>query len=369
MTNIEKGRISGPQLLFLVSGFVQGSVMLIDFAVGMAEKQTWMVILAGLLVSIPFVISYAALAKRFPGMNVIQINDIIYGRILGKLLSIYYIFFLFITLSFNIRDVGELYTIFLMPNTPFIFFLAVFTATCAYAVSRGIEVLARISYLFVITGIFVSISTTILLVDKMDFSNFLPLFELPFIRIFQGIHIMVSIPFGETIVFLMIIGYTNKDGNVIKNTLSGLLFGAFSLFIVAVRNTAVLGITQTIWTAPSFQSTRLIDIGTVLTRMDFLVGIAQTVLIFFKCCLFFYALLLAVSEILGLKSYMPLVLPLAGIEVIIAATVFQSPLDHAEITQNAGIIYSLPLMLVIPPLTLLIAKIRRLPESKGGKVT
>ncbi len=367
--SIEKGKISSQQLLFLFAGFVQGSVLLIDFTVGITEHQTWMIILAGLAVAAPVILSYVELAKRFPGMNLVQINDMIYGRFLGKILSIYYIFFFLMTLSFNIRDVGELYITFLMPDTPFFFLLVVFTATCAYAVAKGIEVLARISHLFVVTGMFVIVSTFILLIDQMDFSNFLPFFEQPFIRIFQGIHIVSVIPFGETVVFLMIMGCLNKTEHAAKNTFFGLLIGVVSLLIVAVRNTAVLGRTQTIWTSTSFQSIRLINIGTVLTRMDFLIGIAQTILIFFKCCVFFYVLAAALAQLFGLKTYLPLVLPLAGIEVIIAATVFQSPVDHAMITLNAGIIYSVPLVFVIPPLSLLIAKIRGLPKHERSRGT
>jgi spore germination protein KB len=367
--SIEKGKINSRQLLFLIAGFVQGSVLLIDFTVGITEHQTWMVILAGLALTAPFFLSYVVLAKRFHGMNLVQINDIVYGRFIGKAVSVYYIFFLLMTLSFNIRDVGELYITFLMPDAPFIFLLIVFTVTCAYAAIKGIEVLARVSHLFVVTVIFVIISTFILLIDQMDFSNFLPFFELPFARIFQGIHIMSAIPFGETLVFLVIMGCLNNTEHMVKNTFIGLLIGAISLLIVSVRNTAVLGRTQCIWTSPSFQSIRLIDIGTVLTRMDFLIGIAQTVLIFFKCSLFFYALLISLSQLFGLKTYLPLVLPLASIEVIIAATVFQSPVDHAMITQNAGIIYSAPLMFVIPPLSLLIAKIRGLPKLEGDGET
>lgn len=365
--SIEKGKISSQQLLFLIAGFVQGSILLIDFTVGITEHQTWLVILAGFAVTTPVILSYAALAKRFPGMNLVQINDMVYGRFLGKVLSIYYIFFILMTLSFNIRDVGELYSTFLMTDTPFIFLLVVFAATCAYAVTKGLEVLARVSHLFVVTELFVIISTFILLIDQMNFSNFLPFFELPFVKIFQGIHIVSTIPFGETVVFLMIMGCLNKTEHAVKNAFLGLLIGGISLLIVAVRNTAVLGRTQTIWTSTSFQSIRLIDIGTVLTRMDFLIGIAQTILIFLKCSIFLYVLVVSLSQLFGLKSYLPLVLPLAGIEVIIAATVYQSPVDHAMITQNAGIIYSAPLIFIIPPLSLLIAKIRGLPKSERGK--
>jgi spore germination protein KB len=121
----------------------------------------------------------------------------------------------------------------------------------------------------------------------------------------------------------------DKTEKAVKNTLYGLIIGGLTLLLASVRNTVVLGNTQTIWTSPSFQSTRLIDIGTVLARMDFLVGIAQTMLTFMKCSLFFYALATAFSQLFGLNSYQPLILPLAGIEVIVAATVYQSPVDHA----------------------------------------
>ena len=367
--SIEKGKISSQQLLFLFAGFVEGSALLIDFTVGITEHQTWMVLLAGLVITTPVILSYVVLAKRFPGMNLVQINDTVYGRFLGKVISIYYIFFFSMTLSFNIRDVGELYITFLMQDTQFIFLLVAFAIICAYAVAKGIEVLARISHLILVTGLFAIISTFILLIDQMDFSNFLPFFELPLIRIIQGVHIVSMIPFGETVVFLMIMGCLNKTEHAVKNTFFGLLIGVVSLLLVAVRNTAVLGKTQTIWTSTSFQAIRLINIGTVLTRMDFLIGLAQTILIFFKCSIFFYVLVVAISQLFGLKSYLPLVLPLAGIEVIIAATVFQSPVDHAMITQNAGIIYSAPLVFVIPPLSLLIAKIRGLPKIKRGNGT
>jgi len=367
--SIEKGKISSLQLLFLVAGFVQGSILLQDFTIGITERQTWMVLLASLAVTAPFIFFYAALAKRFPSMNMIQINDIVYGRFLGKAVSIYYIFFLLMTLSFNIRDVGDLYKTFLMPDTPIIFLLAVFAAVCAYAVFKGIEVIARVGHLFVFVAIFAVTSTFILLIRNMDFENFLPLFDLPLVKIFHGIHIISSIPFGEAIIFLMIFASLDKTEYMVKNTLYGLVIGGLTLLLASVRNTAVLGNTQTIWTSPSFQSTRLIDIGTVLTRMDFLVGIAQTMLIFMKCILFFYALTVALSQLFGLKSYLPLILPLAGIEVIIAATVYQSPVDHAAITLNAGIMYTVPLMFIIPPLSLLIAKIRGLPKCARGQGT
>ena len=365
MINV-KEKISNSQLLYLVAGFVQGSGLLISFTAGITERQTWMVVLMGLVLTSPFILTYVLLMKRFPGMNIIEINEIIFGHFLGRTISIYYIFFFIMTLSFNIRDIGSFYKTFLMPETPFVFFLIVFTAACAYAVAKGIEVLARVSHLFVFISLFVVFSTLILQIGSMDFSNFLPLFSLPLGKLAQGTHIMSTIPFGEVLVFLIILASVNKTTHVVKSTFIGLIVGGITLLIVAVRNTAILGITETIWANPSFQSVRLIDIGNVFTRMDLLIGIGQTMILYLKCSLFLYALVVALSQLFGLKSYLSLILPVAGIEIILAASVFQSPVEQAIITINSGIIYSAPLIYLIPPLTLLIAKVCGLPKHDRG---
>ena len=363
--NIEKGKINGTQLLFLTAGFIQGSILLLSFISGISKSQTWIVILSGMVVFAPFLYSYLSLSGRFPGMNLIQINDIVYGRFLGKAISVYYIFFIMMTLSFNIRDIGTFYTNYLMPDTPMIFFLVIFGATISYAVAKGLEVLARVAHLFVFAVIFIVVSTTMLLINKMDFSNLLPIFEIDFIDFIHATHIVASIPFGEMLIFLMIFSSLGKTEHAVKNTYIGMIIGTFSLLLVAFRNTAVLGNTQNIWTSTSFQSTRLVDIGTVLTRLDVLIAIGQTIAMFLKSSLFFYALVVSLSQLLRLKSYIPLILPVAGIEVVIAATVFQSPVDQVMISVNSGIIYSIPLMFIIPAISLLVAKIRGLPGSEG----
>lgn len=364
---IEKGKITGQQLMFLAAGFIQGSVLLILFTAGLTKHDTWLVVLSGLAVTVPFILSYAALAKRFPGMNLAQINDAVYGKIIGKTISLYYSFFFLMTLSLNIRDLGDFYTTFLMPETPLMFFLIVFAATCAYAVSRGIEVLARVSHLFVIVAFGIVISTFLLLLNRMDFSNFLPVFDMPFKTFIQGTHIISAIPFGELVVILTITAALNDTRHAVKNIMLGLLLGAATLLVIAVRNTAVLGNTETILISPSFQATRLIDFGSIFTRMDILMGVGQTVVLFLKCSMFYYALVVSISQLLGLKTYIPLVLPLGGIAVILSATIFHSTVEHTTITQNTGIIYLIPLLYVFPPLTLLIAGLRKLPGRKGGK--
>ena len=366
--SIGAGKINGMQLMFLTSGFVQGSVLLTSFTVSLTKHDTWIVVLSGLLLISPFILSYCLLSKRFKGMNLIQINDIVFGKFFGKIISLYYIFFIMLTMSFNVRDLGDFYTTFLMTDTPLIFFIAVFVLVCAYTVWKGIEVLGSVSHMFVFVSCLIAVGTFLLLIKDMNFSNFLPVFDIPFMSFVQGTHIISSIPFGELVIFLVINANLKDTSHITKNIFYGLIIGAAVILTVTVRNTSVLGNTEEILISPSFQSARLIDIGKIFTRMDLLVGVGLTLMFFLKCSLFYYVTVVSVAQILGLRSYMPLILPIGAIEVILSLTVFKSSLDHQSLSISSGIIYSIPAIYILPPVLLLIAKLRGLPSKESEPV-
>lgn len=353
--------------MFMVTGLIQGSTLTLAYASGVVKHDTWLVILSGLAVTIPFALIYVSLAKRFPGMNLVQIHDVIYGRYIGKAISTLYFIYFLMVLSFNIRVLGDFYSTFFMPETPLIFFLVVITLVCAYAVRNGIEVLARISPLFVAIVFLIIISAFLLLLKDMNFANFLPVFELPLSKFIQGTHIIAAIPLGEVFLFLTVMAAMNDYKHASRSMLLGLLLGAVSLLLIAIRDSAVLGGTEAILISPAFQAFRLIDIGNIFTRMDILIGIGLTIMIFLKSSLFYYAATVSISQLLRLKSYVPLILPVGGITVILAITDWQSSVEAARFAPNAAPIFITPFLFIFPPLSLLIAKVRNLTGHEREK--
>lgn len=365
--NVEKGKISDFQLLFLISSFIIGSLTFVSFADTITKHDTWLVIISAYAVSIPFVISYVLLAKKFPGRNLIQINDIIYGPYLGKVISILYIWFILTLFSLNLKGMADFYIGFIMPETPNLLFLIVCSLVCAYAVRNGIESIARISITIFAIAVFIILGSFFLQMGNMDFSNFLPVFELSLKVYFQGIHIISIIQFCEIMVFLMIIPNLNSYKSARKYTLLGLTIVAFLLISVSARNTAVLGIASPIYFSDSYQAFRLIDIGDTLTKMDILFAIGLTLVLFIKICVLYYATVTSASQILHLRSYKPLILPIGSIAVCLSMILFSSVIEHNFHAKNYYAILATPFEFVLPPLSLLIAKIRRLPKKEGGE--
>jgi spore germination protein KB len=276
MMNIEKGKISNLQFFFLITGHLEGTIFLISFVSNLAKHNTWLIILSGVAVIVPFICIYALLVKRFPGLNFARINSIIYGRYLGGAISVSYFSYLFLLLSLNIKVVGDFYSNFFIRDTPPEIILIVFTCVCAYAVWNGIEVLARIAPFIVLFESLIIIVTTFMLLPKINFSNFLPLGELPLANFIHSTQILAEVPFGTSFTVFLPFAFTLNDQKpVVRTFLSGLLLAVAFFIVMAVRNTAVLGNTEALLVSPSFQTVRLINIG-FLSRMDILFGVAHT---------------------------------------------------------------------------------------------
>lgn len=363
---LEKGVISSSQLMFLVTGLIQGSALTVAFITKIAKQDIWLVVLSGLVISLFLALIYISLAQKFPSKNLIQINDIIYGPYVGKLISALYLYFFLLIIPANLRFIGDFSLTYLMPETPMSVILIMFMFICAWAVRKGIEVIARTSIILVVITIIISLFTFVLLLKDMQLTNFLPILELSLKDYIQSTHIMMAIPFGEVLVFFMVIPYVNNIKQAKSSVLLGLIIGGLTILSVTVKFIAVLGITSTIMTSPYFEAVRLIDIAGIITRLEILVAIGLLITVFLKVSIFYYATVLGIAQLLNLRSYLPLVLPIGIICISLSFFLYASPVEEVESAVSIWPIWSIPFELLFPLSSLLIAKIRRLPKKQGG---
>ncbi|MFZ5975668.1 MAG: GerAB/ArcD/ProY family transporter [Bacillota bacterium] len=365
--NIGKVKISPGQLMGLIIGYMLGSSLFTGYMDIIAKQDAWIVIVISFITSAPFFLSYIYLAKRFPGKTLIQMNDIVYGSYLGKLISVLYAAFILDIFAMNISALADFYAVSIMPEMPKLILMILFTLVGAYAVKKGIETIARISWFAVAySAVFVTISC-LLLIGNMDFGNFLPVFQLSAKDYVQSTHIFSSIPFCNTVLFLMVFPALNDVKKIGKYSLGGFAVAGLILFIVSIRNTSVLGPSATIFTNAAYEATRLINIGEVLTRVELFIALAITLVIFVKSCVMYYATVKSIGELFRVRSVSSLIIPAGIIAVIIAMVLFRSSAATDDYFSKYHPFFTIPFEFILPPLTLLIAKIRRLPGRTGGE--
>ncbi|TGE34603.1 endospore germination permease [Desulfosporosinus sp. Sb-LF] len=358
---LEKGEISSSQLVFLVGGFLQGSLLTLSFAGNITKHDTWLAVIAGVALTVPLALVYIALAQRFPGKNLVEMNELIYGPYLGKLISLQYIGLFLTILASNLWFIGDFFLTYILPETPILVIMIMFMFICAWAVRNGIEVIARTSFLFVLITLLITSITFILLLKNMKITNLLPVLDIPLRDFIHSTNILMAIPFNEVFVFLMVIPYMNNQKHIKATTLLGLTIGGLNMLLMTIRNTLVLGPLVAILTSSSMESVRLINIGKILTRLEMVVAISLLVSLFLKVSVFYYATVLGIAQLVKMRSYLPLVLPV-GIIGITLALCFESSMQFIYTSQNTFPIFSIPFYILIPILSLFIAKIRKLPK-------
>jgi spore germination protein KB len=361
--SIEKGKISPSLLFFLALGFIQGSTLTVGFISGTTKQNSWLGVLGGFLLSLPFVWINVTLMSKFASRNLVQIHDLVYGPILGKFISVLYISYFLMLISINLRGYGDWFLIFIMPETPLIVFIIGMSLTCAFTINKGLEVLARTVVLYVLTASAIFILDNLLVISNMKFTNFLPLMAVPLKDLFKGMYTMAAIPFSETVIFMMIVPYTQKAANAKKGFVYGSAAGAIYLLLTALRDIAVLGNLYPVVTSPTYETVRMINLIKVFTRMELVAALGLLILQFIKISICYYGTVVSIAQLLGLRSYKPLILPIGGLAVGLAVLIVGSNMEQAYSASHYYPVFSSLFEFILPVLTFITAMIRGLPKN------
>lgn len=359
---LEKGRISSSQLSVLIMGFVLGSSVIITPG-GSAGHDAWIAVFIGLVEGLLIAWIFTALAKRFKNKTIIEINSLVYGKFLGKCISFLFIWYLFHLGSMVLNNYSHFFKLEIYHATPEAVGLLLLMLVCASTVGRGIEVLARCSLILVILTILTISSDTLLLIPHFDLNNLMPVLDVPIGELLWAAHGAASFPFAETVAFLMVLAFIDKSGKGSSAVSRGVLVAGFMLIIVAARNAAVLGQMASTYIYPSYLAAQVIDVGDVLTRLEVLVAINLITMGFIKISVLFYGTVLGLAQVFDLSSYRLIILPIGILMVILALTNVGNTIEMFDFANKGYPIYAVPFQIGIPLITLVVAKLRRLPQK------
>ncbi|MBK1811480.1 endospore germination permease [Clostridium sp. YIM B02505] len=361
---IEKGVISSTQLMFLIIGLIQGSTLTIAFVNESTEQNTWIAVVVSFIIMCFLLLIYNKLFDKFPEKNIIEINDIIYGKYLGKIISVIYIYYFWLVIPSNIRILGDFFNSFLMQETDILVFIIVIGVACIYVVRKGLEVIANMVPMFAVITIIVAVSLSIMLVNEMDVKNLMPFLQLKAIEFIQGVNIIVAIPFGELIVFFMFYPSVKDKNNIRRYSFWGFYIGAGTLLLVSLRNILVLGSIGGLQVQASYQVAKIINIGEIITRMEVLIAALLLTNVFIKIAIFCYATSLSIAQIFNMGTYKHVVSPIMILSMLFSVTMFDSTMREYEFAANLYPIFGLIPQVVFPIISLIIAKAKNVKVEK-----
>jgi len=366
---LENAKLTLYQLFVLILLFETGSSIVITLGID-ANQDAWMTILLGLALGLILFLVYYQLSSYYPNKILTQYTKNIAGPFLGSIIGYLYVIYFMYLAARVLRDFGELLLTFAYSETPLIIINAIMVLTIVYGVSKGIEVMARTGelffiflYLLAIVGFFL-----ILFAGLIDINNLKPMFANgiePIIKV--TLKQTMYVPFGEVIVFSMILPYLNHFKKGRKIGLYAISLSGINLALTTVINVAVLGVDVNKRSPfPLLSTIQLIKVAEFLERLDVFFMLALIMGCFFKISIYFYASVVGISDLLKVKEHKKLAFPLGIILILVSMMIATSYPEHIKEGLNFVPLYlHLPMQVILPLFLLVVSFFRN--RKKGTK--
>lgn len=360
---MRKEQISQSQAYLLIITFIMGTTLAL-LSYSESYQDTWISILIALGLGIFMAIIYGTILNIYPGKDIFQILEYIFGKAIGKIIGILYTFYFLHLGAMCIRNMTEFIQISSFAETPQYFSTIFIGLLAIYILKTGLENIVRVNkfvlpLLIIIIGI-----TMIMTIPKADISNILPILENGWRPVIKGSFSKFSFPFGETVIFLSLLNTVKEKDENIKIYIKGILLGSIVILTVTLRNTLVMGfpsLASTIF--PSYIAVSLIDIDNFVRGLEIIIATVIIVAGFIKVSVCLLASSIGFARIFKFGDYKWVSAPLGLFMMSLSFILYQNTMHMIEWVHIYKY-YALPFQVIFPIFILIFAKIKKYKVDK-----
>lgn len=365
---LDEGKINARQAGFLMFSFLMGSAILLvpGIVTSFAQQNGWLSVLIAALLGVGFVLVHTTLGLLFPQQSIIQYSETLLGKWIGKTVGILYIWFFFHLGTLVTRNISDFVITLVLPRTPLVVVSGSLLGVIAYAIRGGIETLGRVNELMLPVRETVVFLVILLSLIDMKLDNLTPFMGDGIIPVLKGSIPVASFPFGEIVLFTMLLPNISNIRKVKTTYTITVILGG--IVIATSVLTSILALSPSIIARTNFPLQSLIssiELADFFTNLDALGMLLWVSSVFVKAAVCYYCTAIGIAQWFRLTDYKSIVTPVGILMLIFSMTVFKNYIQEAAFASMIWPFYSIPFVILFPLLMLLVAKIRRL----DGRVT
>lgn len=356
--------ISAKQFLLLLVTYVisTADVFLPAFVAQEAKEDSWISVIIGTIGALIIANIFITLGLRYPKKTIIQYASDIVGIPIGKIIGFSYAYYFIFVAWAVTRELEEIFVTAFNPDAPIILYGIVTVIVAAYAVMNGLEVIARINELLLPIGLIVLFGISLLNIPNVDLTNFLPVFYNGIIPSLKG-GLFVQTWLIETVITLMLIPYIKEKEKARKYLNFAILILGGTL-IVGASTIAVFGVSLTEkFLFPALEYVRYASLGPNIQNLDMGIMLVWITGIYIKIALSYFVGVLALTQVIGSRSYKRLMVPIGIIIIVFASASARMLIELIYSIKYILPFYFLVIALIIPSILLLISVIRKQKSS------
>ena len=357
---LNKEIISDKQGICLVTMFILGSTLLLGTGGGIAKKDAWLAIIAGMVYAAPALYIYSRLLSKFHGRDLFDILELVFGKHLGKIISLLYIWFSFHLGALVERNFSDFTETAVYPDTPVAFPLIFFILLFIWGVKLGIENLGRWSEFYILIVLLLIVTVTITLsLPQLNFNNIRPVFYNGIKPILHSAFLVFSFPFAETVVFMMVFSSLKTKKSSYKVYFTGLIFGSIIVLLVSFRNILIVGadsIARDYF--PSYVAVSAIKVGDFIQRLELAVSTVLLLNVFIKVSICLLAVCKGLEKVFELDDYRFLVTPMALLMASLSIIVYPNIMESVKWAFKIWPYYAFFFQAILPLIIFIVAEIK-----------
>jgi spore germination protein KB len=296
-------------------------------------------------------------------MDFLDIHRFLFGKYLGGLIYGLYVFYAFTLGAFVTRHYCEFIQITSMPETPQYALAICIMLVGIYITRNGIETLGRWCLFSLPIILFIFMITVILSFGLFNYDNLKPMFQSGFPLIAENAYNAYVLPFGESVVFLLLLDSIQDRAKTHKSLYIGMILGTAMIIMAIFRNILVLGVANNkLLVSPSVSAVSIIQLGSFAERIEVIVSIIFTICGLAKISICLMGSCRGIAKLLNLSSNRLLSAPLGLLMLMLSFNAFENIMHLNEWFSVYRILF-MPIQVLLPLVTWITAEAK----SRSGK--
>ncbi|WP_078414842.1 spore germination protein [Priestia abyssalis] len=363
----QKDRITTPQAAVILINHILAAGVLTLPRTSVEKVKTpdvWISVLLGGVIAMAAGVIIVKLSQQFPGRTIYQYSQEIVGKWTGRLLSLFIVGYFFTISAFEIRNLAEVTSFFLLEGTPTWAIIMPFMWIGLYLIMGGIDPIARLFEIIFPITIFLFLLVALLSIGIFEIDHLRPVLGLGIIPVLKGIK-TTALAFTGPEIMLFLLVFMQQPNKAVKAVLVGFSIPLIFYMITVVMVIGVLSIDGVVTrTWPTIDLIRSFEVpGLIFERFESLLLVIWIMQIFSTFTITYYAAALGLAQLFkkSIHSCMYVLLPII---YIIAMT----PKNTNGLFKLGDIISNVALYLfgVMPLLLLIVTRWRgRKHETKS----
>lgn len=354
---MQKEQITDKEAICIFIEYIIGSTLIIGIG-GDAKNDAWIAGMASIVMFIPMLLIYSRILSLFPGKDLFDILNTVYGQVAGRIFAVVYILYAFHLGALVLRNFGEFTNTVAIPETPMIVPILCIATVCAIAVYLGIEVLGRTTTYFIPAIFFILLVVQLFGIKEMHFNYLKPVFGHGFVPIMKGAFSTFSFPFAETVLFLGVFSSLQTKKSPRKVYFWGLLISSVIILATTIRNTTTLGNMVGSFYFPSYEAVSRISIGDFIQRIEVTVSFVFIFGVFIKSTICLLVTCKGIAKMFNLQDYRSIVIQTGLLMAYFSYIVYDNIMDMKYWAFKVYSYYAFPMQVILPIIIWISAEIK-----------